>query len=110
MKTVKLNEITPEESSHSGIMKKVLIHKDKLPHIYTFAQVTLKPGQKTEPHSHKGMYEVFLVEKGNIKIFINNREYIEEEGSCIITEPNDTHKVSNPFNKPSVITYFQLKI
>lgn len=110
MKLVKLNEIQDEKATHGNFAKKVMIKEGEISHVFQFAQVTLKEGQLAPNHGHDGMYEIFLVEQGRAKlVFDNKNEYIAERGSYIVTEPNETHEVSNPFPEPLILTYFLVK-
>lgn len=111
MKIVHLSELPQIKASHGDFYKKVMIGDNQVPHIFTFAQVTLEPGQIAPNHGHNGMFEIYLVEQGKVKLVVNNKyEYVADKGACIITESHETHEVSNPFNETLVITYFQLKI
>jgi mannose-6-phosphate isomerase-like protein (cupin superfamily) len=111
MKIVKLSELQDEKSSHGTFSKKVMIGDGVIPYIYRFAQVVLQSGDVAGRHGHDGMYEVFFVEQGKMKIvFDDKKEHILEKGACIVTEPHETHEVSNPFPEPLVLTYFQSKV
>lgn len=111
MKIVTLSELPIEKPLHGDFTKQVMIKDGELPHIYAFAQVTLQQGQIASEHGHDGMYEVFLVEQGKVKlVFDGEKEFIAEKGSCIVTEPHETHEVSNPFPEPLILTYFQSRV
>lgn len=111
MKIVRLTDLPKEKPLHGDFTKQVMIKDGELPYIYAFAQVTLQQGQIAAEHVHDGMYEVFLVEQGKVKLVFNGKKkYIAEKGSCIITEPHETHEVSNPFPETLVLTYFQSKV
>lgn len=111
MKVVKLDDIPEEKPPTNDYAKKVFINNGEIPHLFTFAQATFQPGQKKIEHGHYGRYEVFLVEQGKVKIvFDGKKEIIAEKGSCIVTEPHETHEVSNPFPETLILTYFQTTI
>ncbi len=111
MKIVKLSDLPQVKASHGDFFKKVMIHDNEIPHVFALAQVSLLPGQVAPDHGHNGMFEVYLIEQGKVKLVVDGeKEYIAEKGACIITEPQETHEVSNPFDETLVITYFQLKV
>lgn len=111
MKIVNLQDVLSVKPAHGNYLKKVMIDNGEIPHIFAFAQVTLAPGVKTEPHGHDGRYEIFLVEQGKAKLIYNGKdEYVAEKGACIITDPSETHEVSNPFDEDLVMTYFQVEV
>lgn len=111
MKIIKLYDLQKKKPLHGEFTKQVMVGSGEIPHIHEFAQVTLQQGQIAQEHGHEGMYEVFLVEKGKVKLVFDGKdEYIVEKGACIVTEPHETHEVSNPFSEPLILTYFQSKV
>ena len=111
MKIVSLKNLPKEKPLHGSYSKQVMIQSGEIPNIYSFGQVTLQQGQIAANHWHDGMYEVFLVEQGKVRlVFDEVKEVIAEKGSCITTEPHETHEVSNPFPETLVLTYFQSKV
>ena len=111
MKFTKLSGLPKVKASHCDFYKQVMIENEEVPNIFTFAQVTLEPGQVAPNHGHDGMYEIFLIEEGAAQIITNGKQKIvAQKGTCVITEPDETHEVKNPYNEKVVITYFQSKV
>jgi len=111
MKIVKLQDLPQSVSSHGDFEKKVMIGDGEIPHIHTFTQAILQPGQSAIIHKHQDLYEVFFVKEGKAKVIINKKkEYSIEKDSCFIIEPHEIHEVTNPFKKPLVLLFFRSKI
>ena len=111
MKMTKLNELLLEKNVHNPkITKKVMIKKGQIPNLTNFSQGYFPPGEIAYEHSHKDMYEVFFVEKGNCTIKINGKPYKLEPGSCLTAEPGDAHEVRNNSNEELILTYFGIEV
>lgn len=54
------------------------------------------------------MYEIFLVESGEVTFIVDNKEYKFTEGDTITVEPNEDHEVRNEGTKTMVMTYFSV--
>lgn len=110
MKIIKLSETSGEKGSHGDYLAKELIKTGAFPPIHSFGQVTLKPGQESNMHGHGGNFEIFLVLKGKMKIVFGEGEEKEcDEGTCVITEENEKHAVSNPYQKNLEMLYLTVK-
>ena len=110
MKIIKLNETPEEKGSHGDYLAKELIKEGEFSHIQSFGKVTLKPEQKADMHGHEGNFEIFLVLKGKMKIVFDNEEEKEcDEGTCVITESQEKHAVSNPYQNDLEMLYLTLK-
>jgi quercetin dioxygenase-like cupin family protein len=108
MKYVSLSELSSQPTIHNAGKKKVMIKSGFINLLQQFAQVEFQPGEVTDEHMHPDMYEVYLVEKGEGKIYINGKEYALSPGVCITVEPGENHYVSNTEKNTLVLTYFEL--
>lgn len=111
MKLLKLSKIKPEATSHGSIenlRKKVIIRKGEIPHLAQFAQGYFEPGSIAPKHKHIDMYEIFLVEKGEIKFIVNSKTCLLKEGDAITIEPGDYHEVKNNSESTVIMTYFSI--
>ncbi|HEX7119007.1 MAG TPA: cupin domain-containing protein [Longimicrobiales bacterium] len=104
---VRLDDIAGEGVSHDPeIRKRVMIRNGRVPHLTTFAQSRFRPGQATTAHSHRDMFEIFLVEAGTGVVRIDGRELPLEPGVCVVIEPGEVHDMANTGNEELVLTYF----
>jgi len=55
-----------------------------------FILVTVAAGEKTEPHAHGELEEVFVALSG-IKMIIDSAEYKLEKGDVALVNPNESH-------------------
>ena len=109
MKTIDISKLEDIGVSHDPeIKKRVIIGNGELPHLKSFSQVRFKAGQIAPKHSHKDMYEVFLIEEGEGTISVNIKEQRLKKGLCVVIEPGEVHEVKNTGKVDLVITYFGL--
>lgn len=88
MKIISLSNVPEEGVSHNPeIRKKVMLRAGEIPHLNSFSQACLGPGQVAGAHAHKDMYEIFFIEEGNGIICVENKRYRLEKGVCIVVEP-----------------------
>jgi len=107
MKWVKLASLALSPVSHDAeILKKVMLRNGDIPHLTNFSQVALKPGQRTTPHRHSDMWEVYLGEDGQGTICVDSRDEVLEPGVCVTVEPGEEHAVANTGETDLVLTYF----
>ena len=107
MKKVSLEQLPREGVSHDPqITKQVLLRTGNVPHLTTFARATLLPGQIAREHSHRDMFEVFLVDVGMGVMKIGGVEHQLAAGVCIVVEPGETHEIVNDSATDLVLTYF----
>lgn len=110
MKIIKTNDLPLENAVHGNYKKQTILKDGEYSHIYTLGKVVLPSGISTADHGHDGRYEAFLVEKGKGAITFNGKdERVVEAGDFIITEANETHKVSNPFEEDLIMVFFEIK-
>lgn len=109
MKKVSLDELPREGVSHDPqITKQVLLRSGEVPHLTTFARATLVPGQIAREHSHRDMFEVFLVEAGAGVMKIRGVKHQLAPGVCIVVEPCEPHEIINDGATDLVLTYFRI--
>jgi len=88
----------------------VLIKNGEFANLNSFGKVIIVPGQYANMHSHNGNYEIFFVLEGRAKIkFGDGTEQVCEKGACIVTEANETHEVTNPYNENLEMLYLSIK-
>lgn len=105
MKLVSLKNTVRESVSHNPeVMKQVLIKNGEIPNVTQLSKTVFKPHQVASSHKHADMYEVFLTEKGEGTMIINDKSYSLEPGICITVEPGESHEVVNNSEDDLVIT------
>lgn len=107
-----LSKINPEKSSHDSvdkIQKKVFLKNGQIPHLTQFAQGNFQPGCLVPPHKHLDMWEIFLVENGEIEVAVNDKKIILKKGDFLTVEPHETHSLKNTSKFQTVITYFSIE-
>jgi len=111
MKMVSLQDLPEEGVSHDpDLMKKVMIRQGQLPHLKSFAQLRMTPGQVAHAHAHEHLYEIFLIETGEGTLDVDGTEQKVTAGTCVIFEPSEIHEVSNRGSDELVLTYFGLEV
>ncbi|MGY5872472.1 MAG: cupin domain-containing protein [Candidatus Thorarchaeota archaeon] len=58
-----------------------------------FILVTIPAGERTEPHMHEELEEVFVV-LSDLRMTIDSEEYDLENGDVIVVSPNELHSFS----------------
>ena len=107
MKTIDISKLENIGVSHDpAIKKRVILGRGELPHLNNLSQVRFKTGQVASSHSHKDMYEVFLIEEGEGTVIFNTEEQRLKKGICVVVEPGELHEVKNTGKSDLVITYF----
>jgi quercetin dioxygenase-like cupin family protein len=111
MKMVSLNDLPEEGVSHDpDLMKKIMIRQGQLPHLKSFAQLRMIPGQIAHAHAHEHLYEIFLIETGEGTLDVEGRQYKVSAGTCVTFEPSEVHEVANTGSEELVLTYFGLEV
>lgn len=108
-----LSKIKPEKSSHASIekiQKKVFLKNGQIPHLTQFAQGYFQPGCFVPPHKHLDMWEIFLVEEGEVEVTVNDKKIILGKGDFLTVEPNELHSFKNTSKTPTIITYFSIVV
>ena len=72
-----------------------------------FQIVKFKPGKSIDHHYHKKTSEIFFVESGQGKIWINHRPYVLKPGEIILCQPGDWHAFKNTGRKDLIILIFK---
>lgn len=106
-----LSQIPLQKTSHalfSKIQKKVFLKNGQIPHLTQFAQGYFQPGCLVPKHKHLDMYEIFLVEEGQIEVKINSKKIVLKKGDFLTIEPNENHTFQNKSKNSAVITYFSI--
>lgn len=90
-------------SHNPDIKKNVFVKKGELLNVTQFARTVFGPGQVANAHSHKDMYELFYVERGQAFVVVNGKSFEMKAKDCIVVEPNDVHEVSNKSREEMVL-------
>lgn len=90
------------------IRKQVLLRAGEVPNLTQFAQARLAPGERTQPHAHADMYEVFWVEAGSGTLLVDGAPHSLGPGACAVVEPGETHEWIGTGPEELVLTYFGL--
>ncbi len=107
MKLLNSANVIPVSTSHkSDLLKQVLLKNGEVPHLTQCAIATISLGQVVEKHSHKDMYEIFFVLKGDGKLIVNAEEHRVTKGDSFTIEPNEPHSIINDSNEDLVLYYF----
>ncbi len=111
MKITKFSDIEALPVSHNPhIQKKVLIEKGEIPRITNFSRSRFPPGESAPAHSHRDMYEVFLVESGSGVFRIDGKDYEVKAGSCVRVDLQEMHEIINTGDDYLVLTYFGVEV
>ncbi len=110
MKIVSIQTLPEEGVSHDPeLRKKVMIHNGELPHLKSFAQLRMAPGQIAHAHSHAEYYEVFLIQAGEGTVTVDTAQYHAATGTCVVFEPGEIHELANTGSEELVLSYFSLE-
>lgn len=110
MKIINSQDTPWEKALHGPYMKQVFIGSDEVINLGVFGKVVLKPGQVAADHGHEGKSEIYLIEKGKGKIIFNRA--VEKEigqGDTVITNADETHELSNPYNEDLELLFIEIK-
>ena len=110
MKILNSKSIPFEKALHGPYLKQVFIGKNEVPSLGVFGKVVMKPGEMASDHGHDGKSEIYLVEKGKGKLIFNKS--VEKEilvGDIVITNADETHELSNPFNGDLELLFLEVK-
>lgn len=110
MKITNTRDIPLEKALHGPYMKQVFVGDSEVPNLGVFGRVVIKPGQIAADHGHEGKAEVYLIEKGKGKLVFNKS--IEKEvfqGDIVITNSDETHELSNPFDEDLDLLFLEVK-
>jgi quercetin dioxygenase-like cupin family protein len=97
-----------KETAHSkDTIKDVILDKTHLQHLLQFAKSYFKKGQILESHSHDSMSEVFYVERGKVKVHINDNEFTAQCGDSFYIKAKSSHCFE--FLEETELIYFCLE-
>jgi mannose-6-phosphate isomerase-like protein (cupin superfamily) len=102
MKIFRLNELEWIPASHENrqtpsVWKKVLLQKADLleGRVQMVNWCRIEPGKAFHPHYHEDMEEVFIILKGNAKVFVPGEEADMREGEAVVIPPREVHEMKN---------------
>ncbi len=102
-----LKTIPTEAVSHDPqILKQVILKAGEVPCLTTLSQAYLNPGQRTARHSHRDMWEVFLVEEGSGYLILNGVSSAIASGCCFVITPGEEHEICSSAEQGMRVTYF----
>lgn len=110
MKIIKSKDKPLEKVPYGNFSRQIIIDEGEVPNLYRLGKGVFKNGEEKEDHGHDGRSEIFIIEKGRGIITFNKKdEYEVLEGDVIITSPDETHAIKNPFDYDLVLQYFEVK-
>jgi len=56
-------------------------------------EIIMKKGDETKLHYHNNVLEMFYIVSGEMRFYINDKEYKALEGDLIVVEPGEKHKI-----------------
>ena len=93
------------------IRKRVFVGNGVVPKLTNFSQSVFTPGQRCEPHAHRDMFEVYLVEGGCGVLVIDGVEVELSEGDSAVVEPGENHSMQNRSeNEDLRLIYFGIEL
>lgn len=91
-----IGNIVPVSSRHDKkIQKFVIIDKSTIQNITQLSEVLLPPGAQVEGHSHKDIYEIFLMKDGLIRFGVEGKDIVLKQNNYLIVEPCESHSLHN---------------
>lgn len=110
MKLISLAGLPFEGVSHNPeIEKRVILQRGDVPHLTSFSQTQLKPGQVARAHAHKRMHEVFYVLKGSGRIRVDDGVHELTAGTCVAVAPDECHEITNTGAEDLTLIYFGIE-
>jgi mannose-6-phosphate isomerase-like protein (cupin superfamily) len=110
MKIIKSTDKPFEKVSYASFDRQILIDEGEIPNLYRLGKAIFKKGDEKEDHGHEGRSEIFIIEAGRGIITFNKMREVEvEAGDIVITLPNETHSIKNPFEEDLKLQYFEIK-
>lgn len=110
MKIIKSKEKPFEKVSYVDFDRQILIDEGQVPNLYRLGKTVFKKGDEKEDHGHEGRSEIFIIEEGRGIITFDKKNEVEvEAGDVVITLPNETHSIKNPFEEDLKLQYFEVK-
>ena len=104
MQLATINNAPEEPVSHNPAAKKrVWFRKGDLPPFTQIARVVVPPGEVLAAHGHADMHELFIVLEGSARMIVDGKTHDLSEDEAIALAPGESHELSNPANKPTVI-------
>lgn len=101
------NRNCPAAVSHDPqIRKLVILSSGTVPHLQQLAVAEFRPGQTTTMHSHKDVYEIFVVINGAGKFISNTSSINLECGDWLLVPPQCDHSFSSSDDKSLAMLYF----
>ena len=111
MKIIKLKDIIEEGVSHNPeIKKKIMIDNNQFNNIMSFGHAKFTSNQKTTPHKHNDMDEIFFITKGSGIFHTEKHNKKVSKGDCISIPAKEIHWQSNPFKNDFEMIYFGVLI
>jgi mannose-6-phosphate isomerase-like protein (cupin superfamily) len=102
MKIFRLKDIEWIPASHENqqspsVWKKVLLQKADLleGQVQMVNWCRMEPGRAFQPHYHEDMEEIFIILKGQAKIFVHGEEDELGEGEAVVIPPREVHEMKN---------------
>lgn len=62
---------------------------------HSLAQITIRPGNSSQPHYHKNTEESYLILSGKGDLIVEERHFQLAAGEAVLIEPNEVHQILN---------------
>lgn len=110
MKIGNIKDLPLTKAAHGPYQKQILVSEGEVSNLYQLGRVVMKKGQFAAMHSHDGMSEIQIIEKGKAVVKFGDGEAHEVSlGGYIVTNPDEKHEISNPFDEDLVLTFFEIR-
>lgn len=87
-----------------------MLRRGDVPHLMSFSQSRIAPGQVARSHSHADMFEVFFVQAGEGVMRVEGAEQRLQAGVCVMVEPGEAHEIKNTGSGELVLLYFGVEV
>jgi quercetin dioxygenase-like cupin family protein len=92
----RFEDVADEPVSHNPrVRKHVWLRNGESENITQVSRATFPPGVSCEAHSHDDMWELFLVDFGEVTFLINGEKMVLTAGDAVLIEPREVHVVKN---------------
>jgi quercetin dioxygenase-like cupin family protein len=90
-----------------GYVKKILADAEDLGEGSIAQVVTIKAGEKVEPHYHEEATEFYYILEGEAELGMAGEEYHAVPGDAYLVRPGDVHSVTNDTDKDFTLIVFK---
>lgn len=96
MKIIEHNGLKMEPVSHDpDIMKQVILRNGDADNITQASKATFRPGQRTAPHIHPDMTEIYTLHRGTARLTVAGKTSDAVGPATIVIHPGEMHSLAN---------------